>query len=289
MSPALVASVTLHLGVAALAFISWREAAKEVTISPVVPVTIINGAAADVRETVEAETPAPAQSEAIQPAPPEPPPPEPAPAPAPTPAPPPPKPAPPRPQPKPQPTPPPKPQPRPAPARPTPAPRQPTPAPAAKPRPEQRLDLDALAASLAGQRSPRAPKPAPAPVRGPARPAQGPQTQKGAGVSDRLSGGEMAMLQAKLERLWNPNCEVSGASTVIVKIRMRLRPDGGLSAPPTLVSRSGEADDRVLAAAADRALSAAGFGAPYDELPADRYEVWKDIVFTFRAKSACSR
>jgi outer membrane biosynthesis protein TonB len=97
------------------------------------------------------------------------------------------------------------------------------------------------------------------------------------------------MLQAKLERLWNPNCAVAGATTVTVKVHMYLKPDGRLARPPVLVSRSGAASDDVLDAAADRAVSAAGRGAPYDELPADRYDVWKDIVMTFHAKSACDR
>ena len=78
------------------------------------------------------------------------------------------------------------------------------------------------------------------------------------------------MLRAKLERLWNPNCEVQGATSVTVKVRMRLRPDGGLSARPVLISRSGAAANSVLDAAAQRAVSAAGAGAPYDELPAER-------------------
>ncbi len=272
LTPALAASALLHLGIAALAWLSWQTASKKIEISPVVPVTIVDGPAADMAEMVQAEETAPAQSPTAEPAPtPEPP-------------------APPTPEPQPTP-PPPRAQPRPAPpqpAPPKPAQRTAQKQPPAKPKAaETDSFFNDLARSVAGARRPSRARPADR--RGEARPQTGPATRTGTGQSLQLSGGERAMLQAKLERLWNPNCEVQGATSVTVRVRMRLRPDGRLRAPPVLISRSGAADDAVLDAAAQRAVSAAGRGAPYDELPADRYEVWKDIIFTFNAKSACSR
>ena len=254
LSPALAASAALHLGLAGLAFLSWREAAKQIPIPPVVPVTIVDAPPGEMRDTIQADEPMPAQSPTVEPAEPPPPPPQPDPAP-------------------PQPSPP-TPPPRPAPSQ---ARKPPPPAPA-RPQ-EQRLDLDALAKSLSRSRAPRSP---PAPRRGPPKPAASPLPAK-------LSGSEAGMLRAKLERLWNPNCDVAGATTVVVRVRMRLNPDGRLTHPPVLISRSGAADDRVLDAAATRAVSATGQGAPYNELPAERYEAWKDITFIFNAKSACSR
>ena len=267
LSPALAASAALHLGVAVLLFVSW-QAAKEIEIPPVVPVTIMSGPPGEAAATGELETPQPAESPVVEPTPPEPPPP----APAPQPTPPPPRPTPPRPQPRAQPT--------PAPARP--APRTPAKPAAANQAPaEPDFDFDALARSVASStsRRPARPGPAPATRQGPPRPAGGADT--------KLSGAELGALKSKLERLWNPNCTIAGAESIVVRVRIRLSPEGRLTRPAEVVGRSGSAGPEVLEAAADRALSAVSRGAPYDELPADKYVGWKDIVLNFNGRTAC--
>jgi len=265
LSPALAASAALHLGVAVLLFVSW-QAAKEIEIPPVVPVTIMTGPTGEAAEMAPAEAPAEAQSPTVAPAPPEPPtPPAPAPQPAPTPP-------PPRPQPRPKPT--------LAPAKP--APRTPAKPAPAKPRPaEPDFDLDALARSVAGSTTRRPSRAAPAPA---AR--QGPP-QAAAGQSTELSGAELGALKSKLERLWNPNCTVAGAESIVIRVRLRLSPEGRLTRPAEVVGRRGSAGPEVLEAAADRAVSAVSRGAPYDELPAEKYEGWKDIVLNFNGRTAC--
>ena len=265
LSPALAASAALHLGVAVLLFVSW-QAAKEIEIPPVVPVTIMTGPPGEAAEMAPAEAPAEAQSPTVAPAPPEPPtPPAPAPQPAPTPP-------PPRPQPRPKPT--------LAPAKP--APRTPAKPAPAKPRPaEPDFDLDALARSVAGSTTRRPSRAAPAPA---AR--QGPP-QAAAGQSTELSGAELGALKSKLERLWNPNCTVAGAESIVIRVRLRLSPEGRLTRPAEVVGRRGSAGPEVLEAAADRAVSAVSRGAPYDELPAEKYEGWKDIVLNFNGRTAC--
>ena len=45
--------------------------------------------------------------------------------------------------------------------------------------------------------------------------------------------------------------------------------------------------DPVLQAAASRALSAVGRGAPYDGLPVEDYDSWKQFVVRFDGKEAC--
>lgn len=279
LTPALVGSAMLHVGIAALALISWTTA-KDLKIGPVVPVTIIDGPPADLRQTVEAETAAPAQT--MDPAPiADPAPPAPDPVPTPTP----PKPVPPKPQP-----------PTPQPAKPTPSPAKPTPvkptpiptkSAQAKPKPADKpFDLDALAASVASSVTRKA-KPSDA-QRGPDRAATASQTQAGAGESARLSASETDALRSKLEKLWNPNCEVEGGAEVVIKLRMRLRQDGRLAGPPEVLGKSG-ADRAVVEAAAARAVNAVGRGAPYSELPAERYAAWDVVTMNFNAKQACSR
>src|SRR5437763_1271735 len=80
-----------------------------------------------------------------------------------------------------------------------------------------------------------------------------------------LSDGELGALRGKLEKLWNPNCAVEGAQGVVVKVRMRLTPEGRLAAPPELVNRAAidGSGNAVLIASAQRAVSAVGRGQPY--------------------------
>jgi hypothetical protein len=104
-----------------------------------------------------------------------------------------------------------------------------------------------------------------------------------------LTGDELGALRDKLVRLWNPNCGVEGAARVVLRVEMRLSPDGRLAAAPRVVSRTAEgASDDVIDASAQRALSAVRAGEPYDELPKDRYFAWKDIIVRFNAREACS-
>ncbi|MGZ8364209.1 MAG: energy transducer TonB, partial [Caulobacteraceae bacterium] len=222
MTPALAASLALHGGVAAIALISWNLRPVELKIGPVVPVMIVDGPPADLRPTVQAPEPAEAQAENPEPlADPTPQAPEPAPVPTPPKA-------------------------AVAPAKPQPLPVKPAPAPSPtgkqKPQPAQAkakpadkpLDLDALAASLSNAISRKA-RPSGA-TQGPNRPAAAAQAQQGAGDSDRLSASEVDALRSKLEKLWNPNCEVEGGAGVIVTVGMRLNANGSLAGAPQVVS-----------------------------------------------------
>lgn len=288
LRPALIGSVALHLSLLAAGLIAWPHFGKPL-VSASVPVKLVTSApVADVRPAVEAPEPA----EALTPEPePSAPPPEEAPAP-PEPVPAPPTPAPP--------PPPPKPAPKPAPPKPAP------------PKPEPKLDLDALASKLPKRKEPkldlealakqrpdpraqakldldalaasRPPRPASG-RRGEARPEQAPQAREAVGAAQGLTADEASLLASKLNRLWNPNCAAEGASGVQVRVNIRLTQTGDLAAPPRLLG--GQQGDPVWQAAAQRALTAVARGAPYTELPADRYNVWKDINFNFNGREAC--
>ena len=267
-APALIGSIALHVLVLGAGLIALPFAAKPLLMPPSVPITIVSKAPPEaLTAAVQAPEPTPETT------------PEPAPVPTPAP-PPPPKPAPPAPTPKPAP---PQPAPKPAPAKPLDLSKlaeslpeaKPTPAkakPAAKP-----VDLAALAATLPksnGAKGP--PKPATAPVVNPGPPRP-------------LTGDELGALTAKLMRLWNPNCGVEGGDKVIVKVEIKLTPEGRLAEPPVLRDRAlVDAKGAVAQAAAQRALLAVNRGEPYSELPRDRYAAWKDIIATFDAREACA-
>jgi len=305
--PSFAASAILHLAVFLAAFITWPMWNRKIEMSEAVPITIVASAPeADVRPAEKAQQVQTAAAPEPEPTP-QPAPPAPEPAPEPTPAPPPPPAPTPRPVakpvPKPKPTPPaptPKPQPvaKPVP-KPTPAPTPAPPPPKAKPQalnldqlaaapkskaskasaPASSLDLAALAASPKGARS-NAPK-------GPARAETDFLARLAVGKATALSGDAKAALAAKLERLWNPNCGVEGAGNVTVVVEMKLTPAGTLASTPVVVRKgASSADDSVVGAAAQRALTAVKRGEPYTEVPRDADH---DILFTFNAKQACSR
>jgi outer membrane biosynthesis protein TonB len=270
LRPALIGSVVLHLSVLAAGLIVWPHLDRPLPIAPVTVNLVSKAPVADVRPAEEA--PEVAAAAAPEPASDPVPVPEPTPAaPTPVPAPPPPKPAPPTP---------------PTPA-PTPAPAPPKPAP---------LDLDALASKLPKPKAPpkldlnalasRLPKQAANAPKGPALRAEtAPQARQALGAAQGLTADEASLLASKLNRLWNPNCGAEGAAGIVVKVNIQLTPAGGLAAQPALVGAQNS--DPVWQAAAQRALNAAARGAPYDELPRDRYAVWKDINVNFDGRQAC--
>jgi outer membrane biosynthesis protein TonB len=280
-TPALAAAAALHGAVLALALISWQWSSRHLKLGQVVPVEIVNGPPADMAPAIQAPEPSPATVEQPTPdavTPPTPP------------APPQPTPAPPQPaaqskqaQPQPQPTP------------PKPVTRGQG-KPAAKP-----LDLSALARSLAHAKSPSRDsfsldrlassitKQAQG-AKGPDKPRTAAQAETGHGTQDHLSASDVNGLVTKLQRLWNPNCDVEGAAGINVKVRIRFNRNGTLNGPPELMDRSIDPSGAgLLSASAHRALSAVVRGAPYDELPADAYGDWKDMVVNFNAKQACAR
>lgn len=187
-----------------------------------------------------------------------------------------PKPAPPKPSPAPA--------PKPAPAKPAP------PKPAAPAKPAPRMTLDDIAESLAKS----APKAGGATRSGG---AQGSLSQLEKDLQARRSTGEakaatasaLGLVQAKLMRLWNPNCGVAGADALQIRVRIFLDRGGGLARPAQLADYSNvdAISDPVTKAAASRALSAVGRGAPFEGLPVEDYDSWKQFIVRFDGKEAC--
>ena len=254
LSPALMGSVALHLGVCILLLFSWQRT-RDLKIGTVVPVTIVSNApAAELSPALEAPEPQTAQAEILTPeAPPTPV------APAPTPA----------PVPTPQPTP----QPKPAPPKPTP--------PKPAPKPEPSLDLDALAASVSKMAKAAGAK-APATTKGPARPETAPQARTGQGSA--ASAAALSGFVDDLQRRWNPNCDVAGGRDVLVAAVFQVGPSGQLLGD--VATQASGASASVNQAAAIRAVSAVQAAAPFRNLPRDYYG--QRVKVNFIAREACS-
>ena len=259
LRPAMVASALLHVAVLGAGFVAWRaheeEPEKLVTS---VPVTLVSAPPAP--QAASAPTPDPGPAEPTPPIAP--------PTPAAEPSPPvasrPPPPAPPRARAAPQPA--------PGGAKPAAPPAAAKPRPPA-PQPEPSLDLDALAKRLA-QNAPRRPT-APTPQ---------PQAAGSGGASPQERADALAALAAKLQDLWNPNCQAEGGDTINVRVRFELAPDGGLVGQPQVVGGGGGSP--LVRAAEDRAVRAVHRGAPYEELPAELRG--QAITVRFDARRACA-
>jgi periplasmic protein TonB len=274
-SPALLVSALIHAGVIVAAVVAWPFFAKPIQLGKVVPVTIVtNAPPAEMSPAVQAPKPAPAMTPAPEPQAPA--------APAPI------SPAPPAPPPKPAAPPKPAPQPKPTPAKQAPA-LKPAPAPAKANAAKQDLDLDALVASLSTSTH-RASARASAGDPGPNRLRTDTTAQQGKGSDDKMSGSELGALTEKLGRLWNPNCQVEGAHGIIVRVHVRLTPQGYVVGQPELADgvNVNSISDPIQAAASRRALSAAGRAQPYsDVLKPEHYAVWKDMILKFDARNLC--
>lgn len=291
--PSLLASLALHLAVLLAALIAWPMITRPLKMSETVPVTIVSKAPDDMpAPALKAPAPAPrsAPEPDTSPEPPPPPPPavEEAPQPTPRPAPArpapakpvaPPRPAPPAPSPKPQP----------------PPPQQKSPEPA-KPRTTPDLNLDQLSKSPTKQKTPGLDLSslATAPTKtqrsqaakGPSRAAEDLVAQLASGRSLALSPDALAALRAKLIPLWHPDCDSPGAASIVIRVEMKVAPDGRLLSDPVVLSKSGSAaaGPDLLDIAARHALAAVRHGEPYTELPK---EADHDIAFRFDARQAC--
>jgi colicin import membrane protein len=98
------------------------------------------------------------------------------------------------------------------------------------------------------------------------------------GVAAQLSQSEIDALRARLAQLWNPPAGAQDPQELVVQVRMRLKPDGTLAAPP-MVLTSGNSP--LFIAARESAMRAVFRGQPFDMLRPEHYEMWRDIEITF--------
>ncbi len=280
--PAFIVSVLLHVGLVALAFISWKTAPKPIPVASV-PVEIVSKipsremAAAPVDElAVKTPAPEPAPEEPVKPeVKPEPAPKLPVPVPQKAAAPPAKlekKPEPPKPDKVPpakdglkKPTP-------PTPSKTAAAKTAPAKTPPAKTAPKDDF-LSRLAAT-----------PSKAPTRLPAKAntkATNGASNVGSGPADAGEKTAIDALSQRLSRLWLLNCDVPGSDQVNPEIRFILSSNGRVIQSEWVNKRS----DPIWVAGANLALAAINKGQPYGDLPQGLYN--RPLKITFLANEAC--
>ena len=91
-----------------------------------------------------------------------------------------------------------------------------------------------------------------------------------------MTAGEISNMRSQIEMCWNPPVGVRGAASQKVQVVIMLNKDGTISDVEP-ITRDSNRDKEVATNAAVRAVLSC---APY-EFPAEKYELWKEIKFTF--------
>jgi outer membrane biosynthesis protein TonB len=97
--------------------------------------------------------------------------------------------------------------------------------------------------------------------------------------SAELSQSEIDALKARLRQCWNPPPGIDANSNIYVSLRVLMRQDGSLAAPPAVVEGSPSALGPALAESAKRALLQCQ---PFTMLRPEHYDQWKDLQLDFR-------
>jgi colicin import membrane protein len=96
--------------------------------------------------------------------------------------------------------------------------------------------------------------------------------------SAQLSQSEIDALKARLSQCWNPPAGINASTNIYVSLRVLMRQDGSLAAPPVVVEGSPSALGPALAESAKRALLQCQ---PFTMLRPEHYDQWKDLQLDF--------
>ncbi len=163
--------------------------------------------------------------------------------------------------------------------------------PRVKPQRREELDFSRLSALIdrADDEEPRE-RPREAPAEAP--PPEEGETEE-VGAARLLTLSEEDALRARMYSCWTLPGGGGGAEfeNKVVSVRIRLNRDGTLNGPPDLINQNRimGSGDAFLIAAAESAQRAVLKCAPYDFLPMDKYESWKEITMRFDPSDMLAR
>lgn len=98
------------------------------------------------------------------------------------------------------------------------------------------------------------------------------------GDQNVLSMDELVALARHVEKCWNVLPGVGNVERAVVELRIQMRPDGTLAAPPQVLNTGTGPSFQATAESAVRAVIACQ---PYKMLSAGKYNFWKDMIFNF--------
>jgi len=181
---------------------------------------------------------------------------------------------------------------------PTPVPA-PTP-PAAEPAPDQAPSQPVIGKAVPAPKPIQKPQPPPdtkkpkadefsallnkltAPAAAPSNARTADRAVKGVGAMNAMTMDLSDALKNMIAQCWNPPVGAPHPERLVPVFRLFLNPDGSVAQPPQLAadSAAAAAGDPFMRAAADAARRAIYTCAPY-KLPADKYNIWRDITVDF--------
>lgn len=97
------------------------------------------------------------------------------------------------------------------------------------------------------------------------------------GRENSMSVSELDLLRSQISRCWSPPIGVQGAEELAVRVRLTLNRNGTLAKPPETISQG---SGGPFIAASDAARRAVIRCQPYN-LPAEKFETWREIHITF--------
>ncbi len=95
--------------------------------------------------------------------------------------------------------------------------------------------------------------------------------------TERMTQSELDLLRAQIQRCWNPPLGAVEAESLKVRLQFQLSRDGRVATRPHVVNRGSSPFFRAAADSARRAILRCQ---PY-QLPAEKFETWRDVVVTF--------
>ena len=143
-----------------------------------------------------------------------------------------------------------------------------------KPRKPRKDTIDEIAALL--NKVDETPKARPPEAEETGIPRRGPADM--AGTDAALSADLVDALRQKVESCWNVPAGVRDAEGLRVRIRFQMSPDGLVTGGPEVLNAMAHPAFDAAARSAVRAVLACQ---PYDFLPPEKYEAWKDIILNF--------
>ena len=99
-----------------------------------------------------------------------------------------------------------------------------------------------------------------------------------AGTDATLSADLVDALRQKVESCWNVPAGVRDAEGLRVRVRFQMSPEGLVTGGPEVLNAMAHPAFDAAARSAVRAVLACQ---PYDFLPPEKYEAWKDIILNF--------
>jgi len=155
------------------------------------------------------------------------------------------------------------------------------PKPKPKPKPDE-LDFDSLSKLIDKEKE----KEQAQRTNAPSETAEVAERERAAvGAGDRLTASDEAKLKAAMARCWNASAIIGAPEPekLVVVIDFELNRNGSLASPPRVVNdmQINLSGNQFWQVAKREALTAINKCAPYDFLPPERYESWKEFRFNF--------